>query len=326
MRAFVLRVGSATGHARKTAMRWVACGWVIWGATVAWADEPPKPADDAAIQRALANLDNADWAVREQATRQLAKFGSSAVHTLAQCARNGSPEASIRAIDVLSEVYELGSPSDAEALDDEFEPLTTMKGSVGEAARSVWEEHRPGRERRAIAQIERLGGRVDFGPEPRIDFDEDTTPDVDYVVIGPRWTGGDSGLKYVLRLSEVFRKREIKRVYRVKGAPITENGVQLLADAHFQVDDRGAYLGIASKSFGGFDIEGCSIDEVRPESPADKAGLLPRDRILKFDDHEVKDFTELIDLLKAGEPGQHVTFTVLRAGEAVRVPVELGSW
>ena len=115
-------------------------------------------------------------------------------------------------------------------------------------------------------------------------------------------------------------------MYRGKGATISDAAKQQLEDAGFQVDDRGAYLGISSQvPFAAAD-NGCQIDTVREKSPAEKAGLQPDDVIVKYGDKPVKDFTELIDLLKAAEPGQKVLFTIHRAGQPMTLTVELGSW
>jgi hypothetical protein len=290
----------------------------------AWAAEGPTPL---ATQRAIADLDHAEWVARERATRILEQLdevaAADALAALAHQAVHGSPEAAVRAVRVLAAFYGRGDFAAMDELESALETLILVKGSVGEAARRAWEQHRSERERRAVKRIEQLGGGVHYAQDRGFEFDESLpgVPLIDFIVIGSRWTGGDDGLKHVLRLSQV------RRVYRVKNAPISDGAVERLESAGYAVEVRGAFLGIrGSVPFAGADFEGCLIDSVTAGSPAEKGGLQSQDIVLKFDDKEVKDFNELIDLLKSSEPGQTVTFTVLRGGERKTVKVELGTW
>lgn len=298
---------------------------VVWGCSWLWAEEalPLSPA----VQAALRELDRPEWLMRERATRFLEKLdpqaAEAALTALGQQARHGSQEAALRAVEVLAAYYNRKDFHAIEALEAVLEELTSVPGTAGEAARRAWEQHRVERERRAVKHIERLGGGVHYAQEVRFDL-EDALPGVpliDFIVIGSRWTGGDEGLKHVLRLSQV------RRVYRVKNAPVSEAAIQRLESAGFVVELRGAFLGIrGSVPLAVADFEGCLIDSVTPGSPAEKGGLLPQDIVLKFGEKDVSDFNELIDLLKSSEPGQTVILTILRGGERKTVKVELGTW
>lgn len=307
-------------------LRFLLFGCVFAGlrASAASAQETSLQRTDAAVAKSVAQLDHAEWTVREQATQQLVRAGAPAVQVLAKCAATGSPEAALRAIEVLSTFYDQDDFPAMDVLESELEQLLSAKGSAGEAARQAWESHRAARERRAIARIQELGGRIDLSETLSIDLDEQVSPTIDHIAIGPSWKGGDDGLKLVGRLSRF--SLDSKRIYRVKGAPVSEAAWQKLADAGFQVDDRGAYLGIGSKMpFGGVE-DGCRIDSVKPKSPADQAGLQEDDVIVKFDNKPVKDFTELIELLKAAEPGQKALFGIKRGEQDLELTVQLGSW
>jgi 2-alkenal reductase len=87
--------------------------------------------------------------------------------------------------------------------------------------------------------------------------------------------------------------------------------------------------------------QGVLVASVVPGSPAHRAGILGGDRavtvmgrsdvrvggdiIVAIDDYEVKDFPDLVAyLVRETEVGQVVTLTVLRDGEELKIPVELG--
>jgi S1-C subfamily serine protease len=77
----------------------------------------------------------------------------------------------------------------------------------------------------------------------------------------------------------------------------------------------GAYFGAP----GG---EGVLVREVRPNTPAEKAGLKAGDVITKVDDHPVKTVSELRDQLRQKNEQKTVKLTLLRNGAEMNVSVE----
>lgn len=309
-------------------VRLVACGCAVLGFiwSLAVAADSPKPTDDAAIQRALLELDHSEWTTRERATEALLRFGAPAVRALAQRAATGTPEAAVRATEILAAFYADESFPAVDELETELEQLIVTKGSVGEMARRAWEDHRLDREQRALEHFQELGGTIQYPLPGRaiLDEQEPNASVIDSVVITRRWKGGDEGLKYVRRLTRFQLER---RIYRVNGAPVSDAAIEQLEQAGFRVEPRGALLGITNGGGPiGVDIEGCEVDSIKPDSPAEKAGLQENDVITKFNEHAVPDFKDLIELLKAAEPGQKATLTVQRAGTMLQIPVELGDW
>jgi len=69
-----------------------------------------------------------------------------------------------------------------------------------------------------------------------------------------------------------------------------------------------------------------SIGEVVEGSPAEKAGLKQGDVITAANDKEIKEPTDLVDLVKASKPGDDVTLSVTRQGEEkpLEIVVTLG--
>ena len=74
------------------------------------------------------------------------------------------------------------------------------------------------------------------------------------------------------------------------------------------------------------DEPGLPLVEVIAGSPADLAGMLVGDRILRVDGETLASFDELARLLDAQEVGATLTFDVLRSGTIVRLPVTLAAW
>jgi hypothetical protein len=289
------------------------------------ADPPAKP-DEPAVQQALRELDHAEWSVREQATQTLERAGAAVVKSLAQRAATGSPEAAVRATEVLAAFYAEKDFTAVDELESELEALIVAKGSVGEFARRGWEDRRADREQRALVRIEQLGGTILYPMSPRNQLLDDQPPGlrpIDSVVLTRRWKGGDDGLRYVRRLNNFDLQR---RIYRVNGSPVSDAAVEQLEQAGFHVEPRGARLGVINSMFTGVEVEGCEVGGVKAGSPAEKAGIQDRDVIVGFGDRDVKDFSDLIELLKAAEPGQKVVLVVHRGDEVLNVSVELDDW
>ncbi|MEO1088997.1 MAG: Do family serine endopeptidase [Pseudomonadota bacterium] len=76
-----------------------------------------------------------------------------------------------------------------------------------------------------------------------------------------------------------------------------------------------------------FDIDGeqgALVSAVRPDSPAERAGLAVGDVIVAFADEPAIDPGELARQVAEGEPGATATLTVIRDGGEIALPVELG--
>ena len=71
------------------------------------------------------------------------------------------------------------------------------------------------------------------------------------------------------------------------------------------------------------DTQGVLVQEVTPDSPADKANLQAQDVITALDGETVSDVQALRELLQQHQAGDEVTLTVLRNGEELQVKVTL---
>ena len=102
----------------------------------------------------------------------------------------------------------------------------------------------------------------------------------------------------------------------------------------FAPANRGGYLGIGMQDltaqlgvhFGVADGKGVLVSEVRPDTPAASAGLAAGDVIVKAAGKPVSTGSELREALAGTEPGQDVTFEVIRDGQKRQQTAKLASW
>ncbi len=66
------------------------------------------------------------------------------------------------------------------------------------------------------------------------------------------------------------------------------------------------------------------IEEVIPESPAQQAGFLPGDVILKVDEHETRNRDDLLRSIKAKKPGDQIDVLITRDEEEMLIAATLG--
>jgi serine protease Do len=73
-------------------------------------------------------------------------------------------------------------------------------------------------------------------------------------------------------------------------------------------------------------ISGAEITRVTPGFAAEKAGIRIGDVVVSVDDRDVASSGQLMELLALHEPGERVTFALIRYGTKIRVPVDLGQF
>jgi hypothetical protein len=225
---------------------------------------------------------------------------------------------------------------------DELERIG--RPAVAERADVVLQSHYEIRERRAISEIERLHGKTIFGGttsppaafwnprfnpaplpnEPQRDAAKGRG-ELTMVIIGPKWTGGDDGLKHVARL------KRLHSLYRIEGKQVTDNGMMRLRAAlpGLEIQVRAAAkLGIEHRP----DLmspgveQGCMIESVKPGEAAANAGLRSRDVILRFAGQTVVNFDSLIEILHHYNPGDTVEATISRNEDLKTVQLTLTGW
>jgi S1-C subfamily serine protease len=117
---------------------------------------------------------------------------------------------------------------------------------------------------------------------------------------------------------------------KLYGTQVTKEGVEKFRLASGVAVDfrRGAFLGVGGKDGDG----GCLIGTVHKGSPADKAGILENDVIVRFGGAEVKSFSSLTDLIAPRQHGEEVEIEIVRddptngTRQVVTVRATLAAW
>jgi PDZ domain len=277
------------------------------------------------IPSLIDRLDSDEYRDRQHATRLLKEAGAAAVEPLVAIAASGSLEAAVRAIRILQAIYVSGDDAAVDAAEAALERLKQATNpAVASRAEHVLALNYDVRERRAITEIERLGGTVHYFnaafPDPR--FPDVLRNQVQAVVLGKAWRGGDEGLKYVRRLAE------LPMLYLIDGTgAVSEQAEQqLLADMpELKIQHRSrACLGVGGTPGPG--IEGCLVTQVKPGSAADRAGIQENDVIRRFGGKDVADFESMVKVIYDYEPGDRVKVEVERRGRALELDVVMDGW
>jgi len=77
----------------------------------------------------------------------------------------------------------------------------------------------------------------------------------------------------------------------------------------------------------GLDVpNGALVTDLAPGGPAETAGLLPGDIILRLNELPIVESSDLPPLIGASQPGQEVVLTVLRERKPVTLRIKVGEW
>lgn len=96
--------------------------------------------------------------------------------------------------------------------------------------------------------------------------------------------------------------------------------------------DEPAFLGVTILSMNHMEkkelgtTHGVRVESVAKDSPAEKAGILKKDVILRLDDLEILTPDDLIAAVKSRKPGDMVTVTTIRDGKERKLKIQLASW
>lgn len=247
------------------------------------------PADDH-TQALIANLDSNQFELRESAMRELILLGPPAVDSLMQAATQGSAETVWRAVFAMGEIAVAGDFDKRNTAEEALEKLKDAGNlSAATRAQTILETLPESRQTRAIEMLRSLGGVIDASG---IQF-----------LINEKWQGGDSGLRYVRHVAA------LRHVQIEPTANVTDAGVQKLRDS-LSPDVRltqfgNAFLGVGAASNG--DTSGMMVLTVQPDSPAGKAGIAEGDIITKIDAQVVRNFDDLVAIIRKKKVGDTVS-------------------
>ncbi|MDA0284468.1 MAG: hypothetical protein O3B86_14050, partial [Planctomycetota bacterium] len=159
------------------------------------------------VKQLATQLTDDQFVVREAATRKLSQLGAAVVESITAVALQEHLEGGLRAVSILETLY----LSDDEAAFDSAE--SSLKRLMAEskspavarkAAQALDDNQFTVTQRRAIAEIRRLGGQVQMQKDFPVTINgEQIRPEQGWAqaaAIGKHWKGGDEGLKHLARL------------------------------------------------------------------------------------------------------------------------------
>lgn len=314
----------------------IVCSLLL-GQSLSAADLAPLP-----IDTLIRQLADDDFAARESAAEGLATRGAEAIESLVVAAQGDSPEVSSRAVALLERLMMSEEAGTVDAADAALTRLADADQPQASAlATAALERHALVREQRTVAKIEELGGQVQYAPDidpfgrplgmlpndPNDPTSETTPLRPRTILLGRNWKGGTEGLNYLRRLAH--REDLILYIVQGSGVPLTE--AQALASVlpGLVVHHRGPYLGVGTITDG---QTVCVIGDVKPDGPADRAGLQRDDIVRTLNGMAIGNFFELVENLKQFDEGDTVTISVQRVDRQtflrsnLDIKVELGTW
>ncbi|MCA9080007.1 MAG: PDZ domain-containing protein [Planctomycetaceae bacterium] len=294
---------------------------------------------EARVTALVEQLSAPEHAARQQARKQLVDISFELIPQLIEIRDELQAETGVLRVRVLEDIMLADDGRRGERAEQALEVLTFDEGPVGAEAGRVLIRNHQLRESRARVAIERLGGAVTYRDVARLQATRPRfmpaqspglgvgfgPPVVPYAVwIFSDWKGKPEDLWHIRR----FAYHSELVVYVIRGSGVELMDVRPLAAwiPGLEVQTRGAVLGIQ----GGLDEAGCSISHVTRNSPADRAHLMPGDRIVALDGEEIRSFYDLVLRLQPKDAGDVVELTVERGSlldkQTFHQGVKLGSW
>jgi len=303
----------------------LAAGLLTGGPVAAAPDRSQPIAVGKPIAWLVRQLDSSDYRVRQTATRQLVQAGGAAIGPVAHAALEGSLEVALRAVAILRAIYTTAKDdATVDAAESALEQLKSLPNRVvAGRADTVLAGNYPIRQRRAVAEIRKLGGIVNFsnGRVRRLRPVPSGIRPVEDIQLTPDWKGGNAGLKHIKRLTY------LRALYHVAGDHVSEKALDELKAAlpNLVVHLRGrSRLGIKGQNASRG--QGCFVSEVTTGGTAAKGGVKPGDVITKFAGRKVPDFNILIALIKITKPGDKIPVIVLRNNRVVTLTITMQGW
>ncbi|MEJ7594807.1 MAG: PDZ domain-containing protein [Planctomycetaceae bacterium] len=302
------------------------------------------------VVESIEQLRSPEFAVRQKSMETLQAVNAEQIDLLAQAIQT-SPENEVarRCVDLLERRYSSGDRDSAvvrQASDALEAAAKSDRWFVAEAARDSLERHWKRRVEITMLELQKLGaGMSPKAPEKLWESNSEysgpfklQSPARDdhlKIFVDEHWKADAKGFELLRRLVPLVSHDFMTGQSRVSVVLIDGHTQQLEEVAELKaifgdtrVSLRGAVcLGIAHQPQDASRI-GVEVSEVQQDSSAFKAEIQADDILLKFNDKPLKDFDELIELLKAFRPGDEVTFQVRRYGDRTPfdVKVKLQGW
>lgn len=286
---------------------------------VAWMPTPPEASsrkDHGPATLELVNLlSNDSEAVEQDAWRQLVSRGTVVIPTLVARAQEVRRYHRRMICSVLEEFLLSDDLATSEAAEAALEELgRSPEFHIANDAFRVLFRNSALRHARAATQFVRDGGiLVEDQSDPKIlgvpaaFMNSGSSLDQYKIVINQTWTGGDAGLKQVLRL----HPGRLVSLYVTADAPVTEAALRELVVTRRSLHARfpsAPCLGMA------FDPNPASdalvISHVVPDGPAARAGLQPGNRLLRIEQRPISTLRDVDEVLARHSAGDLIEMEI----------------
>jgi hypothetical protein len=323
--------------------------WLFVPVLFSRADEPPIERQDAASERAttaantpaaiaaaISRLDDSQFTIREEATKQLAHLGIDAIGPLSTAAAGDNLEVTWRAIKALERILDTDDDATFDAAEGALERLeTSTNRSAARRAAAAVETQPERRWQRGLARLEsaegwavlrKAEGRGGNGQAPSAAIELPT-----YLVIGPNWKGGDAGLVNIRRMDSYLQSRMTDHrigVYVVDGSNITPQALEEVQNSLriLEFVPRGRARLAVSFNFE-LRSRAAEVGTIEPEAAElTRENLKKGDVIVKYDGETLIDFDHLTRITRKHEVGDRLLVEVRRNGEPVEFEIELTGW
>jgi len=303
------------------------------------------------VHDAIEQLRSPEFSVRQKSIETLQAVNAEQIDLFTQAIQT-SPENEVarRCVDLLERRYATGD-RDSAVVRRVSEALEAAAKSdrwfVAEAARESLERHWKRRVEITVLELQKMGaGMSPKAPEKLWEsnreysgpFNRQSPIGDDHlkIFVDEHWKADAKGFELLRRLVPLVSSDFMTGQSRVSVVLIDGHTQQPEEEAELRaifgdirVSSRGAVcLGVASSQQQDFGGSGVQVSDVQPNSSAFRARIRAGDVLLKFDGRTLKDFDELIEKLKAFQPGDEVTFQIRRDSERtpLDVKVKLQGW
>ena len=316
----------------------------------------PAPADPASVPTtqqvhdAIEQMRSPQFSVRQKSLETLQAVNAEQIELLSQAIQNSTEnEVAQRCLELLERRYATDD-RDSAVVHQASESLEAAAKSdrwfLAESARDSLERHWKRRVEIAMLELQKLGAGMSPNDPGKLWENSDeysgpfnrqgpTRDDHLKIFFDGHWKAELKGFELLRRLIPLVSHDFMTGQSRVSVVLIDGHSQQQEEIAELKaifgdtrVSARGAVcLGIAHQPQDA-SRSGVEVSDVMPDSSASKAAIQPEDVLMKFDGKPLKDFDELIELLKVFRPGDEVTFQIRRHN--VRTPfdvkVKLQGW
>jgi hypothetical protein len=301
------------------------------------------------VREAIDQLAAPQYSVRQKSLDSLKSVSAEQIALLAEATeKHSDSEVAKRCIELMTMIYAT-SDRDSSVVRQTSDAIEIAANSdrwfIAEAAQDALERHWKRRVEIAMLQLQMLGANMSprdpakLWERSSLSYQSSpTNEDHLKVFVDEHWKADAFAISLLKRLTPLLQHSFVPGRSRVSF---------VLIDGHTQTPEEIAqikgifgdtnvmsrgqvYLGIVHQSNNPENI-GIQIHQVGSDSSAEKAGLEVGDNLLKCEDKPLKDFDDLIELLKAHKVNDEVTFEVYREdfrtpGKRLEVKVKLYGW